>query len=171
MQRYFAMFAAYNRWANARLYDAVAKVSGADYRADRGAFFGSLNGTLNHLLVTDRIWMRRFTGHGPQPTRLNEILFDTLPALREARRAEDERILAYVEGLDDAALAGTITYRTITKPTDITQPLTPALAHLFNHQTHHRGQAHTLLTIVGGRDAAPPLDLLYFQRETGTGLG
>ena len=171
MQRYFAMFAAYNRWANARLYDAAAALPDADYRADRGAFFGSLHRTLNHLLVTDRIWLHRMTGSGPQPTRLDEILFDDLAPLAEARRAEDDRIVAYVVGLDDAALAGTITYRTITKPTDITQPLTPALAHLFNHQTHHRGQAHTLLTIAGGKDAAPSLDLLYFQRETGIGLG
>ncbi len=170
MQTHFAMFAAYNRWANDRLYEAAAKLSDADYRADRGAFFGSLHRTLNHLLVTDRIWMRRFTGEGPQPTRLDAILFDDLPALAEARRAEDQRIIAYVEGLDEATLAGAFSYRTITNPADITQPLAPALAHFFNHQTHHRGQAHTLLTIAGGRDAAPPLDLLYFQRETGVGL-
>ncbi len=170
MQSHFAVFAAYNRWANDRLYAATATLSDADYRADRGAFFGSLRGTLNHLLVTDRIWLKRFTGTGPQPTRLDEILFDDLPALTEARRAEDERIVAYVDGLSDADLAGTFTYRTIVKPADITQKLTPALAHFFNHQTHHRGQAHTLLTIAAGKDAAPPLDLLYFQRETGTGL-
>ncbi len=170
MQTHFAMFAAYNRWANARLTGAAATLADADYRADRGAFFGSLHGTLNHLLVTDRIWMRRFTGSGPQPTRLDEILFDELAPLAEARRAEDARIVAYVDGLSEADLAGTFTYRTITRPADITQPLAPALAHFFNHQTHHRGQAHTLLTIAGGRDAAPPLDLIFFQRETGIGL-
>ncbi len=113
--------------------------------------------------------MRRFTGDGPQPTRLDEILFDDLPSLTEARRAEDARIVAYVDGLSGADLAGTFSYRTITSPADITQKLAPALAHFFNHQTHHRGQAHTLLTIAGGRDAAPPLDLIYFQRETGSG--
>ena len=100
MQKHFAVFAAYNRWANSRLYDAVAKLSDADYRTDRGAFFGSLHGTLNHLLVTDRIWMRRITGTGPQPTRLDEILFEDFAPLAEARRAEDERIVAYVDGLD-----------------------------------------------------------------------
>ena len=170
MPAYFAMFAAYNRWANERLYDAAATLSDADYRADRGAFFGSLHRTLNHLLVTDRIWMRRFTGSGPQPTQLDQILFDELPALREARRAEDARIVAYIDSLSDADLAGTIRYRTIVRPAEVTQPLTPALAHFFNHQTHHRGQAHALLTISGGKDAAPSLDLIYFQRETGTGL-
>ena len=71
----------------------------------------------------------------------------------------------------DADVAGTIAYRTISQPREIIQPLHWVLAHLFNHQTHHRGQAHTLLTIATGRNAAPPLDLLYFQRETGVGLG
>ena len=89
---------------------------------------------------------------------------------RRRAEAEDERIVAYVEGLSEADLAGTISYRTIIRPAEITQKLTPALAHFFNHQTHHRGQAHTLLTIAGGKDAAPSLDLIYFQRETGIGL-
>ncbi len=170
MQTHFAMFAAYNRWANERLYEAAARLPDADYRADRGAFFGSLNGTLNHILVADRIWMHRFTGEGPQPTQLDAILFEDLAPLGQARRAEDDRIVAYVDGLTDADLAGTFSYRTITSPADITQRLAPALAHFFNHQTHHRGQAHTLLTIAGGKDAAPPLDLIYFQRQTGIGL-
>jgi uncharacterized damage-inducible protein DinB len=170
MQKHFAMFAAYNRWANERLYAATARLTEAEYRADRGAFFGSLNGTLNHLLVTDRIWMHRFTGAGHQPTRLDEILFDELPSLSEARQAEDARIITYIDGLSQGDLVGTFSYRTITRPADITQPLAPALLHFFNHQTHHRGQAHTLLTIAGGRDAAPSLDLIYFQRETGIGL-
>jgi uncharacterized damage-inducible protein DinB len=170
MQTHFAMFAAYNRWANALLYGAAAKLPDVDYHADRGAFFGSLHGTLNHLLVTDRIWLRRFTGSGPQPTRLSEILFDDLPSLSNARTAEDARIVAFVDGLTEADLVGTFTYRTITRPADITQPLAPALSHFFNHQTHHRGQAHTLLTIAAGRDAAPSLDLIYFQRETGIRL-
>jgi uncharacterized damage-inducible protein DinB len=164
------MFAAYNRWANERLYEAAAKLSDDDYRAERGAFFGSLAGTLNHVLVADRIWMRRFTGEGPSPTRLDEILFDSLPELAAARREEDERIIGWVEGLSEAQLAGAFSYRTLTRPANITQPLSPALAHFFNHQTHHRGQAHTLLTIAGGHDAAPPMDLIYFQRETGIGL-
>jgi uncharacterized damage-inducible protein DinB len=170
MKDHFAMFAAYNRWANQRLYAAAAELPDADYRAHRGAFFGSLNGTLNHLVVTDRIWMRRFTGTGPQPTRLDEILFDDLAPLAEARRAEDERIVAYVGSLTEESLSGTFSYRTISRPADITQPLAPALAHFFNHQTHHRGQAHTLITIAAGKDAAPSLDLIFFQRETGIGL-
>ena len=93
----FPMLAAYNAWANRRLYDAAAALPDADYRADRGAFFKSVHGTLNHLLVADRIWMRRFTGAGEHPNRLDAILFEDLSELRAAREAEDGRIAAYIE--------------------------------------------------------------------------
>jgi uncharacterized damage-inducible protein DinB len=92
MESPFSMLAAYNSWANRRLYEAAAALSDADYRADRGAFFKSVHGTLNHLLVGDRIWMKRFTGEGDAPTKLDAILFDDLPSLRSARVAEDARI-------------------------------------------------------------------------------
>ena len=170
MKSHFAMMAGYNRWANERLYEAARALPDADYRANRGAFFGSLHGTLNHLLVADRIWMRRFTDDGPVQTRLDEILFEEFSALERAREYEDERIIAYVDLLTDADLAATFTYRTITNPRDITQPLAPALAHFFNHQTHHRGQAHALVTMAAGNAAMPSLDLIIFQRETGIGL-
>ena len=170
MKSHFSMFALYNRWANERLYEAAAQVPDADYRANRGAFFGSLNGTLNHLVVTDRIWMQRLTGAGPVHTRLDEILQNDLAPLRALRREEDERVIAYVESLSEADLAGAVTYRTITSPREITQPVAPALAHIFNHQTHHRGQAHTLITQITGNAAMPSLDLIMFQRETGIGL-
>jgi uncharacterized damage-inducible protein DinB len=164
------MLARYNAWANRRLYDAAAKLSDADYRADRGAFFGSLHRTLNHLLVADRIWMYRFTKEGPTYTALDTIACGDLTVLRTERETEDRRIIAFVDGLDDQRLAANFSYRTITNPADVMQPLSPALAHFFNHQTHHRGQAHGLLTAIGGRDAATPLDLVLFQRETGIGV-
>jgi uncharacterized damage-inducible protein DinB len=170
MKSHFTMLAGYNRWANELLYAAARGLSDADYRADRGAFFGSLHGTLNHLLVADRVWMRRFTGTGPVQTRLDEILFADLPALERERKEEDERIMGYVDGLAEADLSKTFTYRTITKPADVTQPLAPALAHFFNHQAHHRGQAHALVTIAAGKAAMPSLDLILFQRQTGIGL-
>ena len=170
MRSHYSMFAHYNEWANRRLYRCAAAISDADYRAERGAFFGSLHRTLNHLLLADRIWMKRFTGEGESYTRLDLIIHDDLPTLREAREKEDARIIAWVDPLDERSLAGTFSYRTIVDPTEITQPLAPALAHFFNHQTHHRGQAHALLTAIGGRDAATSLDLLIFQRETGIGL-
>ena len=171
MLAHFAMFARYNKWANDRLYAAAGAVPEADYRADRGAFFGSVHGTLNHLLVADRIWMRRFTGEGPTYARLDAIVHDDLATLRQARQAEDDRILRWLDGLDAETLTGNFSYRTIVNPTDVTQPFAPALAHVFNHQTHHRGQVHALLTGIAGPAAAPSLDLIAFQRETGIGLG
>ena len=162
MKAHYATFARYNAWANRHLYDAAAKLSDADYRADRGAFFKSMHGTLNHLLATDRIWMQRFTGTGEAPQRLDAILHERLADLRAAREAEDGRIVAYIEGLDEAAFAGVIRYRRVSTPEEFVQPLAPALAHWFNHQTHHRGQAHMILTSLG--KTAPELDLLYFQR-------
>jgi uncharacterized damage-inducible protein DinB len=156
------MFGHYNAWANGRLYDAAAQLTREQYRADRGAFFKSVHGTLNHLLVTDRLWMRRFTGTGEAPDRLDAILFETLDELRAAREAEDRRIVDFVDGLDDGRIAATIRYRRVSSPDEFEQELAPALAHWFNHQTHHRGQVHALLTGLVGQ--APELDLLYFQR-------
>jgi uncharacterized damage-inducible protein DinB len=170
MRDYFRMFAHYNRWANRRLFGAARSVDDAEYRKNRGAFFSSLHGTLNHLVVSDRIWMRRFTGTGPVQTKLDEILFDDIDSLETERGREDDRIVAYIESLSDADLAGTISFTTIVRPQQITQPLLPALAHFFNHQTHHRGQAHCLVTEIAGNDAMPSLDLIIFQRETGMGL-
>jgi uncharacterized damage-inducible protein DinB len=159
---HYRMFGHYNAWANQRLYDAAARLSTEQYRADRGAFFKSVHGTLNHLLVTDRVWMQRFTGEGDAPTRLDAILFETFDGLRAAREVEDERIVDFVDRLDDARIAGTIKYRRVSSPEVFEQQLAPALAHLFNHQTHHRGHVHALLTGLVGQ--APELDLLYFQR-------
>ena len=169
MSRY-PMFAGYNAWCNERLYAAASRLSDADYRADRGAFFKSVHGTLNHLLVGDRIWMHRFTGEGELPKSLDAILYDDFAALRAARRAEDAAISRYVECLSDADFAGSIRYRTFVNPATIEQQLAPALDHFFNHQTHHRGQAHALLSAVIGNAATPSFDLIIYQRESGVGL-
>lgn len=170
MIAHFRMFARYNQWANRRLYARAAALSDADYRAGRGAFFGSVHATLNHLVLADRIWMQRFTSEGPTYPQLDVILYEKLSVLRQAREAEDARIIDWVDGLDEARLNGLFTYRTIVEPREVRQALAPALAHFFNHQTHHRGQAHGLLTAIGGREAAVSLDLILFQRETGIGL-
>ena len=162
MKDHYTTFAGYNAWANRRLYEAAALLSDADYRADKGAFFKSMHGTLNHLLTTDRIWMKRFTGEGEAPDRLDTILHERLGDLRAAREAEDRRIVAYIEGLDEERLAGVIRYRRVSTPDEFVQKLMPALNHWFNHQTHHRGKAHMVLTSLG--KAAPELDLLYYQR-------
>lgn len=158
----FDMLARYNAFANARLYQAAAALSAADYRADQGAFFKSVEGTLNHLLVADRIWMKRFTGVGATPDRLNAILFDQFAPLRAARETEDQRIRVYVEAVSDGELMRRICYRSVTASTVVEQPLWEALTHFFNHQTHHRGQIHALLTRIAG--SAPELDLLIYQR-------
>jgi uncharacterized damage-inducible protein DinB len=166
----YQMFAGYNAWCNARLYAAAAGVSDADYRTDRGAFFNSLHGTLNHLLVGDRIWMQRFTGEGELPPSLDAILYDDFAELRAARTIEDARISRYIDSLSEADLAGIIRFRTVVRPQEIEQPLSPALDHFFNHQTHHRGQAHALLSAVIGKDLTPSFDLIIYQRETGAGM-
>ncbi|WP_321341036.1 DinB family protein [Breoghania sp.] len=168
MKAIFAMLAGYNQWANTRLYKAAAALTRDQYREDRGAFFGSLHGTLNHLLVADRVWMRRFTGSGPQPSALNEILHEELADLEAARMAEDERIIGYIRDLSEEARSGWLRYRRMTTPEEVSQPLSPLLSHFFNHQTHHRGQAHCLLTGLTGD--APSLDLLVYQAETGIGM-
>jgi uncharacterized damage-inducible protein DinB len=163
------MFAGYNAWCNERLYDAASTVPEADYRAERGAFFKSLHGTLNHLLVGDRIWMKRFTGTGEQPPSLDAILYDDFAALRAARRSQDILITRYIDNLNEDALLGTLRYRTIVNPQTVEQPLAPALDHFFNHQTHHRGQAHALLSSMIGNERTPSFDLIIYQRETGQG--
>lgn len=169
MRDHFMMMAGYNAWCNERIYEAVSRLSDADYRADLGAFFKSVHGTLNHMLVADRVWLSRFTGEGPRPTALDEILYDAFADLRNARRAEDARIEAYTATLDDEALAATLHYRALSQPVEVTFPLRLALHHLFNHQTYHRGQVTALLTRLTG--ASPPIDLVYYNLETGDGLG
>jgi uncharacterized damage-inducible protein DinB len=165
MLAHFRMFAGYNTWANALVYDQTAKLSEADYRADRGAFFKSVHGTLNHLLVADRIWMHRFTGEGETTQQLDAILHESFDDLRAARREEDARIEAFIDGLDEDRLARTFSYRAISRPAQVEQTLSAALAHFFNHQTHHRGQVHSLLTVLTGE--GPCLDLVAYQRQIG----
>lgn len=159
---HYRMFGRYNAWANGLLFGAAGKLGVEQYQADRGAFFKSVHGTLNHLLATDRIWLKRFTGEGEAPDRLDAILYETFDGLRAARVAEDARILSYVDGLDERRLNGTIKFRRVSSPEEFEQQLAPALAHWFNHQTHHRGQVHALLTGLTGQ--APELDLLFYQR-------
>jgi len=165
MTFYWQMLAGYNGWVNERLYATAAQLPDEDYRADKGAFFKSVQGTLNHLLVGDLVWMRRFTGEGRVPEALDAILHDSLPALRDARRDLDTRISRFIAGLDEAALMQTIRYRPMTALGEVEQDLASALGHFFNHQTHHRGQVHALLTGFGL--SVPAFDLLVFQRESG----
>jgi uncharacterized damage-inducible protein DinB len=127
-------------------YEAAARLSPEQYRADRGAFFKSVHGMLNHLLVTDRIWMQRFTGEGGAPDRLDAILFETFDELRATREAEDRRIVGFVDGLDDQRLAGTIKYRRVSSPEQFEQQLAP----------HWRTGSITRPTIVGKSTPCSP---------------
>ncbi|WP_077961754.1 DinB family protein [Ensifer adhaerens] len=166
MLDHFRMFADYNRWANRLVYAAAADLTDGELWESRGAFFGSLLSTLNHVLVADRIWMKRFTGQGDTPASLDAILHDDLAALATARTAEDERIIAWIGSLSDERLSAVLTYTTLTNQTDITQKLAPTLGHFFNHQTHHRGQAHATLTALGRPSLI--LDLAHFLRTQGS---
>jgi len=165
MLDHYRMFADYNRWANRLVYTAAAELSDAEYRQDKGAFFGSLHRTLNHILTADRIWMKRFTQQGEAPTRLDAVLHDDLAGLAAARAAEDERIIAWIDSLDEARLTAHFTYSPLTRPEKIDQRLGPTLSHFFNHQTHHRGQAHAILTALGRPSLT--LDLVFFLRTVG----
>jgi uncharacterized damage-inducible protein DinB len=136
----FRQLAAYNRWANARLNAAALALSDQAYRLHIGVFSGSLHGTLNHLLLTDRLWLTRLTGEGEHPNRLDAILYEDRAELTRARIAEDNRLIAVVDKYDDAALANLHSYKT-TSGMPQSQVLADILLHLFNHQTHHRRQA------------------------------
>ena len=113
--------------------------------------------------------MRRFTAQGEVPPGLDSILYEDFSRLRAARRSEDARINDYVESLNESDLSNPIQYRTFVNPQQIEQILAPALDHFFNHQTHHRGQAHALVSGFLGNDRTPSFDLIIYQRETGEG--
>jgi uncharacterized damage-inducible protein DinB len=160
---HFDQLAQYNRWANRRLYDDAASLPDEALRRPIGLFFASVHGTLNHLLVADQIWMRRMTGVGPQPERLNQILHEDFSELRAAREREDDRIYAFVSALAEVDYDRILQYQNSTGKT-FHHALGPALTHFFNHQAHHRGQANAGLTILGIREPAS-LDLLILQRS------
>lgn len=163
MLDHFRMLARYNSWANALVYDAVARLGDDGLHRDVGAYFGSINGTLNHVLVVDRLWIVRMTGDGEAPDSLDQVLYDDFADLAAARRAEDERLIAFADRLTEADLARPIRYRTVRTPLVEEQPMSAVLAHLFAHQIHHRGELRALLTAQGVKTV--PFDLLYFQRE------
>lgn len=165
MKTHFVMMANYNAWANARVFRMAGTLPRELYHKEVGAYFKSLHGTLNHVLVGDQIWMRRLTGLGSHPKKLNAILFDDLPALHAARVREDGQILDFVQGLAEPAFGESCDYQTL-NGTPQRQLRRDILAHVFNHQTHHRGQAHAILTLLGISEPEP-LDLLVMQREMG----
>ena len=147
--RHARTMAAYNRWMNRRLYGCCAILPDAERKRDAGAFFKSIHGTLNHLLLADRIWLGRFHAN-PYPARsLDQELYADFGELRREREAADEEISGWIVSLSEADLAGEITYTSMVNPQLKRQPLWLAVTHFFNHQTHHRGQLTTLLSQRG----------------------
>lgn len=152
----WAQYARYNRLANETVYAACAALSEAERRRDLGAFFKSVHGTLNHLLLGDRIWMTRFEGGEHVSTGLNAILHDEFDDLRRARADMDRRIETFFTSLPADFLLRTLSY--VNNSGFATQdPAEVIVPHFFNHQTHHRAQVHTLLSQLG--HAPPVLDL------------
>ncbi len=164
LHQQFKTFAAYNAWANGRLYEACGQLHEEDYLKPRPAFFGSLHGVLNHILVGDRIWLARFEGRESGLRALDQQLYGDFLGLKVARSAEDQRIKSFIDGLTPKRIAGRFQYQNMAGEQQ-SQPLAICLSHFFNHQTHHRGQAHGLLSQT--EVAPPPLDLIYVPLEPG----
>jgi len=162
MKAHFERMARYNRWANRRLYGAVAQLEPEEFHAPRAGFFPSIAKTLNHMVVTDRIWMGRFVGNLSDHKRLDEAPYDDFAALTTAREAEDQRIIAFFKALPQTRIEGVFDYKNTAGEPKSAEML-PVLAHFFNHQTHHRGQAHAMLSAT--RVTPPSLDLVYFIYE------
>lgn len=141
--------ASYNRWMNEKLYALCAQLSDADRKQDRGAFFKSVHGTLNHLLLADKVWLGRFTGKPAQFASLDQELHSDFDALREDRAATDAAIAAWARDLTDEVLAGELRYTSMLNPEPRRYELWLLVTHFFNHQTHHRGQLTTLLSQFG----------------------
>jgi len=161
------LLARYNAWANARVYDAVAQLDDAALREDRGAFFGSIHATLNHLFVVDRVWTSRIIGEYSGIKSLDEVLHDDLNDLCAAHKSMADYIVRMVDRLAvglDGGLDKEILYRTVSGGEKHASPARHIFLTLFNHQTHHRGQIHCMLT-QAGIETPPPLDIIVMLRE------
>jgi|SRR5690554_1841139 len=160
LQQHFVLMAEYNQWMNAKVYDAAGNLSKSDLTEDRGAFFGSVLGTLNHIVVGDRIWLKRFAAQPASveslgeitklliPTSLDQMIFENLDELYSHRKWLDEKIIKWISGLTDSDLDFSLSYQN-TKGVPATKRFGSLIYHFFNHQTHHRGQVSTLLSQSG----------------------
>src|SRR5258706_3016152 len=141
--------ARYNAWMNERLYELCAQLSDSERKKDAGAFFRSIHGTLNHLLLGDRVWLGRFTGRPLVVSSRAQELYADFSELRAQRAATDAAISTWVSSLKEDDMNGTLTFVTIVNPAQRQYPMALVVAHFFNHQTHHRGQLTTLLSQRG----------------------
>ncbi|WP_170790997.1 DinB family protein [Ruegeria lacuscaerulensis] len=162
---YAQEMARYNRWQNSQLKKFFSALTTEELNRERGAFFGSILGTANHLLWGDWIWMSRFDGGEgpdggiPESTAICADV-DEWVVLRDV---VDTRIEGWVASLKDEALSGPFTWFSAAKQADVTKPYAQCVMHFFNHQTHHRGQIHKMLTETGS--AAPVSDLVFLPQE------
>ncbi|MDT8446938.1 MAG: DinB family protein [bacterium] len=161
MIEYFRTLARYNRWANRRIYRSCSFLSEEDYLMSRPMFFGSIHACLNHILLVDQLWKARAMGREFQPAGMDQVLYPDLASLKAARSVADEHWLEWLNGVTEAQLTQHIEYHSVTRPDIVGRRLlVELLSHVFNHQTHHRGQVHDQLS---GTYAQPPeLDMLYF---------
>lgn len=146
---HFQTMARYNRWMNQKIYECCSGLSDEMRKREMGAFFESIHGTLNHLLLADRVWMARFTGKSFHVKSLDQELYADFNVLRSEREDEDYRIIEWLASLSPQDVDEDLIYTSIGKPEPRRYPLWFALSHCFNHQTHHRGQVTTLLTQLG----------------------
>lgn len=156
----FILFAEYNQLMNQRQYEAANHLSRQDLNKDQKAFFKSVLGTLNHLMVGDIIWLKRFAQHPSsteslsyilefaKPKSLNETLFKEFDRLKEEREKVDSIIINWITNLSEEDLNGCISYTNMAG-VPFSKPFTSLISHLFLHQVHHRGQATTLLSQYG----------------------
>lgn len=155
---YVRTMARYNAWQNRSHYREAGKLTDSQRREDRGVFFRSLHATLAHILWGDTVRMARFdgwekpsVGPGDGESWMN---WETLSA---ERAKADAKIIAWAQRQTDADLAGDHTWYSGVMQRDMTKPKWVLVTHMFNHQTHHRGQAHAILTGFGMRPDATDL--------------
>ncbi len=149
--KYCKMMAHYNEWQNTGLRKMVVEMPEAELTTDRGAFFGSILGTLNHLLWGDQIWMSRFAGLAAPglSMRQSPTLTPNVHEWSRQRFLTDGAIREWADHLTEVDLVGSLTWYSGAAGAEVTRPLGPLIVHMFNHQTHHRGQVHAMLTAAG----------------------
>jgi uncharacterized damage-inducible protein DinB len=159
---YIRTMAAYNAEMNRRLYGAAARLSDAERRAQHGAFWGSIHGTLTHILWGDRQWMSRFDNWPKPATPIKESgrMIDDFADLAAARETADADIARWARKVDEAWLGEEMVWFSGAANREVRAPKGLLVTHFFNHQTHHRGQAHALLTAVGQETGDTDLFLL-----------
>ncbi len=166
----YSLMADYNAWMNRKLYGLAAGLADAERKRDLGAFFKSLHGTLNHILFADLVFLARFTGSAMPEGDFGSELHDDFETLRAEREATDARILDWIAGLDRTALGETLTFTSMIDGVTRSLPRWVMVTQMFNHQTHHRGQATTLIKQLGvdpGITDIPWLPALYSEAGAG----